>query len=371
MSQVYIQAGLRSPIGIEGKQFAKPRPEHLGAELINQLLRQALGAIDELICGNALGTGGNIGRLMTLYSDLAQTVPAVTLDMQCASAGAAIQTGYANIKAGLAERVLVGGIESSSLQPERRYALGDDRQGAYRVAQFSPDFWDSLVMFRGAQEVAKRYQFTKEDLDSKAFISHQKAIKAQEEGVLDSLIMSLVNKKDQGIRAKISQKMLRKIPPILGPKTVISAGNACLTHDAAAFLILGKEKSAFRICDMVTLAGDPQKSPLMILKASQEVLKRQKLSMSDIAAIEWNEAFAVMDSLFEHHFPESLDNYNIFGGALAYGHPFGASAAINVLHLMKALEYKKGRFGLAAIAAAGGQGFAILIEYMKGSANNC
>lgn len=144
---------------------------------------------------------------------------------------------------------------------------------------------------------------------------------------------------------------------------MISAANACLTHDAAAFLQLSSQPSAFKLIDVVEVAGDPQRSPLMVVTASQVLLAKHGLGMADMTAIEWNEAFAVIDGLFETHYPDLLDRYNIFGGALAYGHPFGASAAIILLHLMKALEIKEGRYGLAAIPAAGGQGIAFLVEY--------
>lgn len=362
MTDVYIAAGLRTPIGLVGKQFAKEQPEILGAKLINDLQNKYPVPIDQVICGNAVGTGGNIGRLMTLYSHLGESVSALTVDMQCASAGAAFALGYAKIKAGMASNLLVGGIESSSLQPESVYASADWRQGPYKVAQFSPDTNSPFAMVEGAERVAREHGFTKEYLNHWTLKSHQKASYCQEQTLLVDLILDLPGASDQGIRPRLSSKVLSKVPPILGEGHVISAANACLTHDAAAFLQLSSQPSAFKLIDVVEVAGDPQRSPLMVIKASQVLLEKHGLGMADMTAIEWNEAFAVIDGLFETHYPDLLDRYNIFGGALAYGHPYGASAAIIILHLMRALEIKNGRYGIAAIAAAGGQGFAVLLK---------
>lgn len=365
MIDVYIQRGLRTPIGLAGKQFARVRPELLGAQLINALVKADKLAIDEVICGNAVGTGGNISRLMTLYSDLGETVPATTVDMQCASAGAALTMGYSKIKAGLATRLLAGGIESSSLQPQRIYAAADSRSGAYEVAQFSPDTSSQLAMIAGAERVAQTYQMTPSQLNQWTLTSHQKAHTARQKHWLADIILEMPGISDQGIRPRLSEKVLSKVPPILDKAGLISAANTCLTHDAAAFLVLSSQKSAYQILDLVEVAGNPKTSPQMVVEASQVLLARNGLAMTDMDAIEWNEAFAVIDLLFEHYFSEALDRYNIFGGALAYGHPFGASAAIIILHLMQALALKQGRYGLAAIPAAGGQAFALLLEYHK------
>ena len=113
---------------------------------------------------------------------------------------------------------------------------------------------------------------------------------------------------------------------------------------------------------MAQVAGDPRFSPELVYKATLKLLKKVNLSMSDIDAIEWNEAFSVIDCIFERHFPEAVNRYNQFGGALAYGHPYGCSGAINLLHVMQALRLQKGRYGLCAIAGAGGVGISFLIE---------
>lgn len=132
---VYIHGGLRSPIGVLNGQYKYMRPEILGAQLIDELInRHTISQVDGIFCGNAVGTGGNIGRLMGLMCNLPNSVPAITVDMQCASALMSIEMAYTHIASGVMDAAIAGGIESSSLQPDRIYAAGDDREGLYKVA---------------------------------------------------------------------------------------------------------------------------------------------------------------------------------------------------------------------------------------------
>ncbi|MDO4667077.1 MAG: thiolase family protein [Streptococcus sp.] len=365
MRDVYIQTGYRTPIGISEKQFATIRPEFLGAEVLNAI-KDDLGeqTVHSVICGNAVGTGGNIGRLTTLYSEYGQSVPALTIDMQCVSASAAICFAFLKIKTAMADCVIAGGIESCSLQPMRTYAPKDSRNGDYTVAQFSPDSSHQMVMIEGAERVASIYNLNKTTLNNYALISHQKAYESQKLGLLNDIILPMSNKIDQGIRTKITAKILDRIPPILNKSGSITAGNSCLTHDAAAFLALSHQKSNYRIIDCIEVAGDPKFSPQLILKATQNLLDKNRLNMIEIDAIEWNEAFSVIDYIFETYFPNHIHKYNQFGGAIAYGHPYGCSGCINLLHLMQALKQTNGHLGLTAIAGAGGIAMAILIEYL-------
>lgn len=405
MKDVYITGGLRTPIGLHRGKLKKQRPEQLGAAVLNELKRRChLEHVDEVICGNAVGTGGNIGRLMTLMSDLPVSTPACTLDMQCASAGEAVALGMAKIRSGMADTLIAGGIESASLQPSRVYAEDDDRQGEYLVAQFSPDELDPLAMLKGAQRVADKYHMKKEELDRWSLRSHELAARAALDGSLKNLILPLPELAgDEGIRPRLSQRVLDRMPLVLGPGTLIHGGNACFTHDGAAFVVLtaGTEcateagtatkagtnadagiaartmagakagantdteiaaGTAFRLVDARPWAGEPLYSPEGALEATKQILNRNNLTMADLDAVEWNEAFAVIDVLFERNWPDQLAKYNRFGGALAYGHPFGCSGAIILLHLMQSLETAGGRLGVCAIAGAGGTGTAILVE---------
>lgn len=362
---VYIHRGLRTPIGVKNGQFKTIRPELLGATVINALLAGQID-IDGLFCGNAVGTGGNLGRLLGLYSVLPSSVPAVTVDMQCASGLMSIEMAYAHIESGLMNTVLAGGVESTSLQPLRQYALGDTRRGDYMVAQFSPHENTPLAMLEGAERTIKKHNVTADELTPYILRSHKQAVLSQEQHLLDSYIVPIsIDGQlciDESIRPNMSERLLKRMKPLLGPDSITTAGNACLTHDGAAFVLLSNTPGPFRIHSMTPWAGNPLYSPEGALHSTQSVLEKANLTANDIDVFEWNEAFAVISVLFGRYYEALVDRYNILGGALAYGHPYGCSGAMLVLHCMAALEITSGKYGLCAIAGAGGTGTAMIIE---------
>ncbi len=366
---VYIHGGLRSPIGVLNGQYKHMRPEMLGAQLIDELVsRYAISQVDGIFCGNAVGTGGNIGRLMGLMCNLPNSVPAITVDMQCASALMSIEMAYAHIASGIMDSAIAGGIESSSLQPDRIYATGDDREGLYKVAQFTPEDRSSLAMLEGAERTIHKHNITKEDLYPYIINSHQHAFRAIDNPHLQSYIMPITLEGkvcvDECIRPKMNEKILSRMKPLLGPNSITNAGNACLTHDGAAFVYVSNKQGPFRIHSVMPCAGNPQFSPEGALESTEAILKRTGLTMDDIDVVEWNEAFAIIDVLFNKSYPNHMEKYNTLGGALAYGHPYGCSGAVLVLHCMAALESCNGRYGLCAIAGAGGTGTALIMERM-------
>ena len=169
---------------------------------------------------------------------------------------------------------------------------------------------------------------------------------------------------DECIRPTMNEKLLSRMKPLLGADSITNAGNACLTHDGAAFVYLSNKKGPFKIHSVKPWAGNPQFSPEGALESTEAILKLTGLTMDDIDVVEWNEAFAIIDVLFDKTYPNHIGKYNMFGGALAYGHPYGCSGAILVLHCMAALESCGGRYGLCAIAGAGGTGSALIMERM-------
>ena len=378
MSKVFIIGGLRTPIVISGTKFKKIRPEILGAEVIKNLVKKyKIESFDEIICGNAVGTGGNIARLMMLEGKFDEKISALTVDRQCASGAAAISIGYAKILSGICECVIVGGAESSSLQPLRIYDEKDERylkiseknvQGGYYYAQFSPKELDKFSMIRGAERVAQAEKITKKELDAWAIISHKRAAKSVE--ILQEKIIEIFGIKfDNGIKIKNLEKIMERAPLPLGKNTVTSAGNSCRINDGAAFILLASEKFAKKnnlkpsaeILDVMAGGVNPLESPRGAMAIADKILEKNKISYENLSAIEFNEAFAVIDVLFERSHENLVEIYNKFGGAIAYGHPYGASGAILMINLLKSLE-KNGGIGLMSIAGAGGTGEAILIK---------
>ena len=394
--------------------------------------------IDCIIAGNGVGAGGNLTRLMMLEVGIPDEIPAMTVDVQCGSGLEAIATAAAKIESGLADVILAGGFESCSTKPLRirneRHPdyVREDTEAAmsaqpvttdpnvYRTAKFAPGRPDELAMLRGAERVAQAWNMDKRRLDRYAMDSHKRAEMAAESGELQEILAApfsafpakdreavafegagrwkrslheaesgtdqypkrqatrssgTQDDRDEGIRKRMSEALLDRLPLLVPGGTYITAGNACLTHDGAAFVVLCSKEYLLahnrnrraELVDVVAAGSDPARSPESILPAIERLLQRNHLLPEQITAWEYNEAFAVIDALMESRYG-SNPRYNIFGGALAYGHPYGASGGILTLHLMQAmnrLECPEGmceKYGIAAIAAAGGIGTAMLIR---------
>lgn len=377
MEKVWILGGLRSFIGVKDRMYRCVPAEILGAGVLKSLTeRYHLDEreIDFVIGGNAVGGGGNITRLAALEAGLGETVPAVTLDLQCGSALESIVMAAAKIESGLADLVIAGGLESSSTQPIRTWNPNHPDcipGGSYTVAKFIPGCQGEQVMLEGAELTALEEKVEKEEMDPWILRSHSRAAAAGREGALSDILISVAgSRKDEGIRENMSQKLIDRLPFLLPGGKKITAANACLMHDGAAFVILCSERygrlrnlqPAAYFCNAAAVGADPLKSPKTAVQAADKLLSRAGLNYHEVDAFEVNEAFAVIDALFLRKFPGIEERYNRFGGALAYGHPYGASGAIILLHLLKALEKREGRYGLCCVAAAGGIGSAVLVE---------
>lgn len=372
MHDVYIVAACRTPIGVRGGAFSHTAPERLAARILTHLYRTyGRPAVDAVIGGNAVGPGGNLTRLASLYADLPEDVPAWTIDQQCASAATALGDGALRIAAGAADVIMAGGMESASLQPIRRYADGDTRQGEFTVAQFSPTENSPDAMLQGAERAAQSLRVTRDMLDRYALDSHRRALAAAESGVLQPYLVPCEELcRDECLRPRINARLLARMPLLLGEGTHTTAGNSCLIHDGAAFALLASEAAVrrygwqplARVVTVAAAAGDPLHSPLGVGTVTDELLRRSHLAPDAVDSYEWNEAFAVIDALFAARYPTLVNRYNRYGGALAYGHPYGASGAILLVHLLAALRHTGGQYGLLAIAGAGGTGAGLIVE---------
>lgn len=380
MNKVYILGGGRSYIGIENSMYRHMPAEILGAETLKKVAEPyGIGELDGIIAGNSVGAGGNIARLMMLEAGFPERIPAITVDLQCGSGLEGIGIAAAKIACGMGDFYIVGGFESSSTAPRRGYNVnhpdygkhgGED--GWYRVAKFSPGLHKETAMIEGAENTAKKEGITRQEMNYWVLRSHRLAREAREKGILKDIVFSVAEgrDKDEGIRERMTEKFLNRLPSVLPEGEAITAGNACLTNDGAAFLVLCSEQYALQhglkpqaeFIGMAETGGSPSESPITAIKAVDSLLSKYHLTAQDIAIFECNEAFAVIDVLFVRAYPEMTERYNILGGALAYGHPYGASGGIITLHALKALEQVNGTFGVCSIAAAGGVGTAILIK---------
>lgn len=374
MDNVYILGGLRSYIGVINGMYRHVPAEKLGAAVLRQLLEKYPVEPDYVICGNGVGAGGNITRLMTLEAGLDNRVPAFTIDVQCGSGLESIAVAAAKIACGDADVVIAGGFESSSTQPRRGYNPNHpDYNGDswYSVAKFMPDIHRETVMLEGAEEAALKEHITKEEMDRWVLRSHKLAAQAAEQNLLENIIAPVFGAmKDEGIRPRMSQRLLDRMPKVLTGGQYITAANSCLINDGAAFVVLCSQEylqkrglvPQAKVLASTACGGDPLISPRTAVAALEKLLVKNNLTEADIDGFELNEAFAVIDVMFARSFSNSLDKYNVFGGALAYGHPYGASGAIITLHLLESLKQRNGRLGCASVAAAGGVGTALLLE---------
>ncbi len=373
--EAYILGGLRSYVGVVNGMYRHIPAELLGAAVLQQVMQKyQVQQPDYIIGGNGVGAGGNITRLMALEAGVDEAVPAFTVDVQCGSGLESIALAAAKINSGEADVIIAGGFESSSTQPRRGYNPNNPAYTGdswYSVAKFMPGIHRETVMLEGAELAAKREGITKTELDAWVLRSHKLANQAREQGLLQGIIAPVYGAtKDEGIRPRMSQRLLDRLPKVLEGGEFITAANSCLINDGAAFVVLCSAKylaehglkAQARVIASAACGGDPLVSPRTAVTALQKLLAKNGLIEQDIDDFELNEAFAVIDVLFARTFAQSVDKYNVFGGALAYGHPYGASGGIITLHLLEALRQRGGRLGAASVAAAGGIGTALLIE---------
>ena len=417
MEKVYLLGGLRSHIGLTGGIFKKIPAEDLAAAVMKNLMEKypCTGNAEGIFCGNAVGTGGNITRLAALKAGFPTSIPALTIDMQCASAAAAVELAMAKIGSGMADILIAGGFESTSMQPVRNYAKEDPRYTpeGFTVAQFSPDTVSARAMLEGAERTCQKHGFTREELDDFAVRSHQLAKKAREENRLKDIVVSVFDSNaDEGIRDRMSPKLASRMPKLFKEKEVkalletvtdfpllqkslllkekeqgsglpsenkttvtplLTAANACLMNDGAAFVVLVSERALKKFGlqpEAELLNGcqwgvDPRYSPEGAIETGDRLLERSGLQPEQIDIFEYNEAFAVISALFARKYPKLAERYCPWGGALAYGHPYGASGAILLLHLWQELKQMHGRLGLVSIAGAGGLGTALLVRNLQ------
>ncbi len=378
VNRVYILSGVRSYIGVENGMYRHIPAEILGAAVLKKAAEPyPLEEIDLILGGNAAGAGGNITRLAMLEAGLPSDIPAVTVDLQCASGLESIVMAAAKIKSGIADFVIAGGLESSSTAPRRAYNKNHpdyDRYGGeagfYKTAKFVPGEHTMTAMLEGAEDTARSMGFCREDLDRWVLRSHRLAKETRESGMLRDILVTVAKAEDEGIRDRMNERLLKRLPCVLKNGKFITAANSCLTNDGAAFLALCSENYCRKhgispkaeVLDAVLAGSDPRMSPKSANAAIEKLLQRNQLSEKEIDIFECNEAFSVIDELFARNYPDAVDRYNILGGALAYGHPYGASGAVITLHAIKALEKVNGKLAVCAVAAAGGVGTAALIN---------
>lgn len=379
---VYIAGGVRTPVGKTGGSLRRFLPERLAAAVLNAIIdRNGLRpqAVDQVILGNVVGPGGNIARVSVLEAGWPCRTPALTVDLQCGSGLSAVNLAAALIMSGQAELVIAGGVESTSLAPRRRFNEADPRFAGetvyYEQAPFSPPAVGNPDIGEAAENLAESLDISRQDMDRLALESHRRACLAKEQGLLRDILLPLADgaaiiADDECVRANLRLQLLERMPAVFREGGRVTAGNTCLKHDGAAAVLLASPAALAKyrlrpqavITATAACGNDPNVFLLSPVAAIEKLLRQAGLPLAAIDRLEINEAFAVKILACCRQLGYSLRKTNTLGGALAYGHPYGASGAMILLHLIKALQQADGRFGIAAIGAVGGMGVATLIE---------
>ena len=374
MSAPVIVSAVRSPIGTSGRALSGITADRLAGPVVAAALeRSGLGPEDvaDVVLGNCMGPGGNVARSAALAAGLPSRVPALTVDRQCASGLAAIDLAAQLVRGG-APAVLAGGVESASTAPWRSWPPVDGGAPVrYERAPFAPADMDDPDMGLANDLLAEEAGITRERQDEYAARSHARAVAARDTGRFADEILPVGEvSRDERPRSTLTVGRLARLRPAFRHNGTVTAGTSCGISDGAAAVAVVDEATrerlglpGLRILSTATAGVEPSRPGRGLVPATRLALERAGVGLDDVDAIEINEAFAgqvlaCCDEL-------GLDPLRVCvdGGALALGHPWGASGAVLAVRLFHQLVARRtGGIGLAAIAAGGGQGVAMVVE---------
>ncbi|MBB3764937.1 acetyl-CoA C-acetyltransferase [Sphingomicrobium lutaoense] len=389
MGEAYVMAARRTAGGKRGGALREWHPANMGARILDALVADSgidPAAIEDVIMGCVSQVGEqsfHIGRSCVLASSLPDSVPAVTIDRQCGSSQQSLHFAAQAVMSGTQDVVIAAGVESMTRVPMGSPTMLAVKAGVgkgpwspailerYGVTQFS--------QFTGAEMIAADYQMAREELDAFALSSHRKAAEATREGAFEAEILPLdgvdregnaiCHDRDEGIREDASMEGLASLDPI-SEGGRITAGNASQICDGASGVMVVSEKALAehgltplaRIDALAVTAGDPVIMLMEPIPATARVLERAGRGHDDIDLYEVNEAFAPVPLAWLKETGADPERLNVHGGAIALGHPLGASGTKLMATLIHALRRRGGRFGLQTMCEGGGIANATIVE---------
>ncbi len=391
MSETFVIDAVRTPVGRYGGGLAVVRPDDLGAAALGGLLSRHRSLdpaeIDDVYFGNANGAGEenrNLARMSLLLAGLPPSVPGTTVNRLCGSGLEAVVQAHRAIRSGDAEICVAGGAESMSRapwvvqKPSRPYPKDPETMystalGWRLVNPAMPSEW-TVSLGEGAEILADRFQISREQQDEFALRSHRRAAAAWAAGAFAQEIVEVPGAQieaDESVRPDASAKALAKLKPVFREGGTVTAGNASPMNDAGAAALLGSEEAAAgfataplaRIASTAVSAVEPQLYGIGPVKAAGTALRRAGIDWSDLAFVELNEAFAAQSLACLASWPElDPEIVNPNGGAIAIGHPIGASGGRILASACQELHRRGGGFALAAMCIGVGQGIAVVLE---------
>jgi acetyl-CoA C-acetyltransferase len=399
MRKVYVVAAKRTATGSMLGSLKNIDATDFGAEVVKALLAETKVEgkdVSEVIVGNVLsaGLGQGPGRQVAVKAGVPVEVPAYSVNMLCGSGMKSIMTGFTAIRDGFDEIVIAGGIESMSRAPHLvpssirgGVKMGDFKLTDHMIYDALTDAYSQVHMGVTAENIAKKFGITRQEQDEFAYASQVKAIKAVDDGSFDGEIVPIVIKdrkgdiifnRDEYPNRTTNLEKLAALRPAFVKDGSVTAGNSSGINDGAAFVMLMSEEAVkkYNLKPLAEIVGigqggvDPQYMGLGPVAAIGDVMKRSGYKLRDMEVVELNEAFAaqslgVLKSLVEEHgvtLEELLKKTNIQGGAIALGHPVGASGArilVTLVHIMQRHDHK---VGLASLCIGGGMGTAVILK---------
>ncbi|MEV5459764.1 thiolase family protein [Streptomyces cellulosae] len=388
MSDAYLYAAVRTPFGRFDGGLAGVRPDDLAATALKGLLDRAPDLdpadVGDVVWGNANGAGEdnrNVGRMAVLLAGLPVRVPATTVNRLCGSSLDAAIIGSRTLESGDADVAVAGGVESMTRapwvlpKPDRAFPARDvtavsTTLGWRLVNAAMPKEW--TVSLGECNELLKeKFAISRERQDAFAARSHRLAAAAWDEGFYDDLVLPVEGlSRDEGIRPGTSPEKLAALKPSFRPDGTITAGNASPLSDGASAVLLGTEAAAGRIglAPLARIAGrgvhavEPREFGYAPVEAAEKALCRAGIDWGDVGAVELNEAFAVQSLACVDAWGVDPEIVNTRGGAIALGHPLGASGGRLLGTLAKVLRERRQRWGVAAICIGVGQALAVVLE---------
>jgi acetyl-CoA acyltransferase len=390
--EVYIVAGFRSAVGKAPRGvFRFYRPDDLGADVIKHLVASVPALdkdrIDDVIVGNATPEaeqGLNIGRMISLMGLDTVKVPGMTINRYCSSGLESIAIADAKIRAGYADCIIAGGVETMSPIPFGGWKTVPN----YELSKSHADYYWGMGLT--AEAVAEQYKVSREDQDLFSFNSHQKAVAAIKNGQLQDGIVPITIKEtyldekekkktkeytvtiDEGPRADTSIEALAKLRPVFANGGSVTAGNSSQTSDGAAFVLLMSEKMVkelnltpiARLVSYAVAGVEPRIMGIGPVEAIPKALKLADMKKEDINLIELNEAFAAQSLAVIRTLELDESKINVNGGAIALGHPLGCTGAKLSVQIFNELKRRNQKYGMVTMCVGSGQGAAGIFEIL-------
>ena len=399
MKKVYIVSAKRTPIGAFMGSLSTMHPADFGAEVVKAILDETKvdpAKIDEVIVGNILpaGLGQGVARQVSIKAGIPTTVPAYAVNMVCGSGMKTIMNAYTSIQAGMQELVIAGGTESMSKAP---YILPDRTRQGIKMGGFMvkdhmiddalTDAFNPIHMGITAENIVEKYGLTRDEQDQFAITSQERAIKAVDDDRFKDEIVPITVKerkgefvfdKDEYPNRKTSFEKLNSLRPAFKKDGSVTAGNSSGINDGASFMMIASEEAVkkYDLKPLAEIVGvgqggvDPNYMGLGPVPAIDHALKNTDLSFKDMELLELNEAFAAqslgvmkdLETAYDVKLEEMFNYTNVNGGAIALGHPVGASGNRITVTLVHEMIKRNNQLGLASLCIGGGMGTAVILR---------